>query len=210
MPNQFAGVFTFDLFDMLILIPGVHYFSFKTRRRLNFFFCTSDYIVPYCCTYNGNTKLINYIKIKLIILNKRSLFVRVYKLKAKFCCLTIRNSNKNKILREVSSCLTEKFNGFCVVPIEQEKKITKKFRRVYIIYKPIKKCNKLIECYYSRCLNFGFRGKFTEGNQTKIKFCTTWQYYYCSNYYGRKDKFERQIENCASQPGTCTILIPKI
>ena len=56
------------------------------------------------------------------ILNKHGLFLRVYELKDKFWSLTIRNSNKNNILRQVSSCLTEKLNGFHIVSIEQEKK----------------------------------------------------------------------------------------
>ena len=84
--------------------------------------------------------------------------------------LTLRNSNKNNIFRELSSCLNKKFNGFRIVAIEQEKKIRKKFRPINIIYKSVKKRNELIECYFSRHLNFGFCGKFTEGNQTKIKY----------------------------------------
>ena len=44
-----------------------------------------------------------------ITLNKHRLFLWVYELKDKFCPLTIRNSNKNNILRQMSSCLTEKF-----------------------------------------------------------------------------------------------------
>ena len=71
------------------------------------------------------------------ILNKHNLLLRVYELKDKFHGLNLRNSDKNNILKEVSSCLTEKFNGFRIVATEQEKKIRKKFRLVNIIYKPI-------------------------------------------------------------------------
>ena len=56
------------------------------------------------------------------VLNKHRLFLRVYKLKDQFQALTIINSNKDNILTQVSSCLTEKFNRFCIVSIEQEKK----------------------------------------------------------------------------------------
>ena len=85
--------------------------------------------------------------------------------------------------------------------VEQEKKNRKKFRPVDIIYKPIKKNDELINCYFSEKFNFGFHGKFTEGSDTKIKYCSAWQCYFCSNFYGRKDKFERHIENCTGQPG---------
>ena len=44
-----------------------------------------------------------------ITLNKDRLLLRAYELKDKVCPLTIRNSNKNNILRQMSSCLTEKF-----------------------------------------------------------------------------------------------------
>ena len=49
-------------------------------------------------------------------------------------------------------------------------------------------------------LNFGFRGKFSEGNDAKIKYCWAWQCYFCSNFYRRKGKFECYIENCTGQP----------
>ena len=136
------------------------------------------------------------------ILNKHGLFLRVYELKDKFWSLTIRNSNKNNILRQVSSCLTKKLNRFHTVSIEQEKKKRKTFRPVDIIYKPVKKSDELTNCYFSSRLNFGFWGKCTEGNNViKVKFCTAYQCYYCSDYYCRKGKYYHHIDNCARQPG---------
>ena len=136
------------------------------------------------------------------ILNKHRLFITVYELKDKFWALTIINSNKNNILRQVSSCLTKKFNGFRIVSIEQEKKNWKTLRPVDIIYKPVKQSDELINCYFSSRLNFGFQGQYTERNNVnKIKFCTSFQCYYCSNYYSRKGKYDRHIENCAGHPG---------
>ena len=37
-------------------LSNVFYFSFKKTRRLNFFFRTSDKVVPYCWTTNRNSK----------------------------------------------------------------------------------------------------------------------------------------------------------
>ena len=42
-----------------------------------------------------------------------------------------------------------------------------------------------------------YRGKYV----IKVKFCTAYQCYYCSDYYCRKDKYYHHIENCAGQPG---------
>ena len=44
-----------------------------------------------------------------------------------------------------------------------------------------------------------YRTTFNENE--KIRHGTDFQCYFCSNYYGRKDKFDRHIENCTGQPG---------
>ena len=104
-------------------------------------------------------------------------------------------------MREILSFIVEKFNGFRIVAIEQEKKNRKKFRPVDIIYEPVQKNDELINCCFSEKLNFGFRGKFTEGNDIKTKDCLAWQCYFCSSVYGKKDKFKRHIENFTGQSG---------
>ena len=116
------------------------------------------------------------------ILNKHSQFLRLYELKDKFRYLMIKNTNKNNILREFSSCIIEKFNGFQIVVVEQEKKIRKKFRPVDIIYKPVKKTDELINCSFSENLDLSFCGKFAEGYDTKSRYCSAWQCYFCSNF----------------------------
>ena len=52
------------------------------------------------------------------ILNNYNLFLRSYELKDKFQYLTVKNANKNNIVREILSCIVEKFNGFRIVAIE--------------------------------------------------------------------------------------------
>ena len=52
-----------------------------------------------------------------------------------------------------------------------KKKKRKTFRPVDKIYKPVKKSDELINCYFSSRLNFGFCGKYTEGNNVnKVTF----------------------------------------
>ena len=68
-----------------------------------------------------------------------------------------------------------------------------------IIYKPVKKEDEIIECFFTSEINLAYRWTFSE-NQ-KIKHSTAYQCYFCSNYYGRKDKFDRHIENCTGKPG---------
>ena len=60
------------------------------------------------------------------LLNKYGLFLTVYELK-EFCYLIKQDSEKNRILRELSSCIVEKFNGFNIARVEFSKKLRQPF-----------------------------------------------------------------------------------
>ena len=132
------------------------------------------------------------------ILNKNNLFLRIFELKEKFSCLIKQDSERKNIIRDLSSCIIEKFNGFNIVRIEFERKWRQKMSLINIIYKPVKKEDEIIECFFTSQINLAYRSIFSE-NQ-KIKHSTAYQCYFCSNY-GRKDKFDRHIENCTGKPG---------
>ena len=93
-------------------------------------------------------------------LKKNGLFLRVYKLKEKFRYLIKQNSEKKTVLRELSSCVTEKFNGFNIARTEFSKKLREPFRSVNIIYKSVKKYN-----FFSKKLNLAFRVLYSEGQR---------------------------------------------
>ena len=57
------------------------------------------------------------------LLNKYGFFLRVYVLKDKFRYLIKQDSEKKIVLRELASCIVEKFNGFDVVRVEFCKKL---------------------------------------------------------------------------------------
>ena len=63
----------------------------------------------------------------------------------------------------------------------------------HFIYKPVKKNDEIINCYFSEKLNFGFRIEKVHS--------TSQQCYFCSNYYVSKDKYDRHIQNSAGQLG---------
>ena len=63
----------------------------------------------------------------------------------------------------------------------------------------MKKVDDIINCFFNEKLNIAFQAGLNEGS--KIKHCSAWQCYFCSNYYARKDKFDRHFENCTGQPG---------
>ena len=80
-----------------------------------------------------------------------------------------------------------------------QKKLTQKFIPINIIYKPVRKCSEIINCYFSSKLNLVFRSTFS-GN-SKIRHSTAFQCYYCSNWYSRKDKFDLHLNCCVGKPG---------
>ena len=83
------------------------------------------------------------------ILNKNNLFLRVYEQKEKFRYITNTKNDSKKIIREISSCVKEKFNGFIIVRVDFDHEIQKDFAPIDIIYKPIKTENETIDCFFT-------------------------------------------------------------
>ena len=86
------------------------------------------------------------------ILSKRIYFLRVFELKNKFRQFTMKDKSKQKIVRQLSSCLIEKYSGFTVISTEfqkKKKKQRKMFKAIDIIYKPTKRIEIEPLCYFS-------------------------------------------------------------
>ena len=89
---------------------------------------------------------------KLLI--KNGLFLRVYEQKEKLRYLVKQNSEIKTLLRELSSCVTEKFHRFNIACVEFSKKLRQPFHPIDIIYKPVNKCDDIVNCLF-----FFFLGK---------------------------------------------------
>ena len=72
------------------------------------------------------------------ILSKHNSFLRVFELKNKFRRFTMKDKSKQKLVRQLSSCVIEKYSGFQVISVEYERKQRKMFKPIDIIYKPTK------------------------------------------------------------------------
>ena len=96
---------------------------------------------------------------KLLI--KNGLFLKVSKLKEKLSCLIKQNSEIKTLLRKLSSCVIEKFNGFSIACVEFSKKLRQPFRPIDIIYKPVNKCDDIADCFF-----FFFREKLNPAYRT--------------------------------------------
>ena len=68
-----------------------------------------------------------------------------------------------------------------------------------IIYKPIREITETIGFFFSTQIYLAYRRTFNEGDKTRhggMRQC-----YYCSNFYAKKDTYNRHVENCSGQPG---------
>ena len=63
----------------------------------------------------------------------------------------------------------------------------------------LKICNEVINCYFSNKINLAFRSTFSENGI--LRHGTAFQCHFCSNYYGRKDKYDRHLDSCTGKPG---------
>ena len=62
------------------------------------------------------------------ILSKYGFFLRVVETKNKFRHLTTKHKSQQKIVRQLSSCLIEKYSGFTIISIENQKQQGKLFK----------------------------------------------------------------------------------
>ena len=120
------------------------------------------------------------------ILGNSSYFLKVFELRKQFRHLTLKNPKEQKNFRQLSSCLTEKRNGFNIISIEYSKKLRKKFEPIDIIYKTVKKCDEKIYCYFSKHISRAFRNTCSNGDKLSHSFA--YQCYYCSKFFAQPDK----------------------
>ena len=80
------------------------------------------------------------------VLADSNYFIRVCELRKKFRYLSLKSPKKQTIVRQLSSCGDQKFNGFNTVSVEHGRKLRKKFKPTDMVYKPVKEPNEEIKC----------------------------------------------------------------
>ena len=76
-------------------------------------------------------------------------YFSVFELKNRFYHLTLKDSIKQIIVRQLSSCLNEKYNGFHVVSNEYSRKLRTNVKPINIVYQSIKSPENKIQCHFS-------------------------------------------------------------
>ena len=75
--------------------------------------------------------------------------MRVYELKDKFRYLFHENYEKKEVIRRVSSCIKDKFNGFTFAQINLTKNQKQDLIPINIVHKPVKKQDEVINCFFT-------------------------------------------------------------
>ena len=142
-----------------------------------------------------------------MILCQFGYFLRVFELKKKYRHLFLKKPDEQKIVKQLSSCLTEKFNGFSIIRAEYEKKVRKEFSPIDIIYKPTRNIEIEPLCYYSTDITLAYSASYPKKDSktkkeylqrsSKVQSC-----YYCNRFYVHNNrKFQNHLKNCSGKPG---------
>ena len=95
---------------------------------------------------------------------EKNLFLRVYEKRNKFSYLIKKPpTGKNSVIRDLSSCLIERYNGYQVVKIEKRDCQKSLFEPIDIVYDPVEGPDQNIKCYYTSKIYFAYCLKYSKG-----------------------------------------------
>ena len=134
------------------------------------------------------------------ILLKENMFPRIYEIKDKFRYLFHENKDSKNCLRSLSSCIKEKFNGFTWAELKLSKNQKADLIPINILYKPVKKVDEFVKCYFVKDLRHTYRSIYQK-IQKEFASNTLHECYYCNDFWVIKGKYERHLKICGKKPG---------
>ena len=134
------------------------------------------------------------------ILIKEKFFLRVYEIKDKFRYLFHEDHNKKNVLRSLSSCIKEKFNGFTFADIWLQAKQKSNSIPLNILYMPVKKENDVIECFFTDDLKNAYTALYLKGTHERSAE-TLYECFYCNEFWITKSRYEKHLRVCGKKPG---------
>ena len=124
----------------------------------------------------------------------------MFAIKRQISTFNNEGSKKTNIVRQTSSCLTEKYNGFQAILIEFARRERKNFKPIDIIYKPKKNPEISPLCSYTEDISKTYTNFYNLKDKTKRAY-SCYECYYCRKLFLKKDRHKKHIENCAGVPG---------
>ena len=134
------------------------------------------------------------------ILAKHNYFLRVFELKNNFRQFEMKDKNKREIVRQLSSCLIEKYSSFTIISIEYQKKQRKLFKLIDIIYKPTKHIEIEPLCYFSDDISKAYSSLHLNGKKGLSRAHKCYQCYCRNKFFILKLRQKRHMENFSGRP----------
>ena len=134
-----------------------------------------------------------------ILINEK-MFLRIYEIKDNFRYLFHENKDSKKCLRLLSSCIKEKFNGFTWAELKLSKNQKTDIMPINILYKPVRKANEFIKCYFVKDLRYAYRSIYQKV-QKEFAGNTLYECYYCNDLWVIRGKYEKHLKICGKKPG---------
>ena len=103
------------------------------------------------------------------ILSKYGYFLRIFELKNKYRRLTLKSKEEQNLVRQLSSCLVEKYSGFTQICLKYKKKQRKLFKPIDIIYKPTKRIEIKPFCLFSNDLSKAYSSSYLLGEKKRTQ-----------------------------------------
>ena len=106
--------------------------------------------------------------------------------------------------RELSACVTQKFNGYELIRNSLNFKEREDFVSILIVFEPTLKENKSIECFFAPKIYLGYT---TAVERTKkgtkiIEQCVARQCHYCNNFFIKSaEKMQKRLSVCSGKAG---------
>ena len=116
------------------------------------------------------------------VLTEHKFFLRVFEQKNKYRNILIKQPEKQNQVKQLASCLSQKYNGFQVIKNSFSKRERREFEPVDIIYIPTKNAQVLPSCYYTTNIANAYTALYSEGLKTRRSF-TIYECYYCNTFF---------------------------
>ena len=100
--------------------------------------------------------------------------------------MAVKNRDEQKIVRQLSSCLIQKFSGFSITSIQQQEKQRKNFEPIDIIYKPTRRIEIEPICYFSEDISKAYSSLHSEGKRGLQRAHKVYECYYCNKFFIEK------------------------
>ena len=104
-------------------------------------------------------------------------------------------------MRQLSSCLIEKYSGFTIISIKYQKKQRKLFKPIDIIYKPTKHIEIEPLCYFYEDISKAYSSLHSKGKKGLSRAHKVYRCFYCNKFFVAEPRQKRHMENCSGKPG---------